>query len=218
MWACRHSASATLNELRLTVTSSKRSAGISFNQRTKDLPPKPLCNGCAGCGGASGGGGSGGTGPAKEGLADKSDGLVATREELTPAEQLATQGLVATRELDDDAAAEQFMPAESAAAEWVPFRFKPRGSGTMSKGPSCSWRCPEQSKHKILYACPSPNYDGTRTRAAETKKHMKARNAGITPRKTIKMLCALNIHTTTCSSHPRPLWPWRNAVGNHTEN
>ena len=80
--------------------------------------------------------------PATEGLVATSDGLVATSEELTPAAVPASEWLVATRALEEDAAAEELMTAGSAAAE-----------GPRSRDASCSWRCPEQSKRKILHDC-----------------------------------------------------------------
>ena len=97
-----------------------------------------------------------------------SDGLVATSEELTPAAVPASEWLVATRALEEDAleedaAAEELMTAGRAAAE-----------GPRSRDASCSWRCPEQSKRKILHDCQSPHYDGTRTREAETTKKMES--------------------------------------------
>ena len=92
-----------------------------------------------------------------------SDGLVATSEELTPAAVPASEWLVATRALEEDAAAEELMTAGSAAAE-----------GPRSRDASCSWRCPEQSKRKILHDCRNPHDDGTRTREAETTKKMES--------------------------------------------
>ncbi len=106
------------------------------------MHPNALCIGCTRSGGISGGGGSGGGGPAREGLVATSElKRDATSEEPIRAEEPAREGLMATRALDEDAAAEQFMPAEGAVAEWP-----------IARGTSCSWRCPEQSKHKILYA------------------------------------------------------------------
>lgn len=141
-----------------------------------------------------------------EELVATSDGLGATSEEPTSAEEPAMNGLVATVELDEDEAAEQFMTGGAAAAE-----------SRMPMGTSCSWRCPEEPNPQILYDPQSPKSEGTRARQAERNKYTKPPHTGLSLRNKIKMMGVAR--TRPCTRDIRGPYVHRhNPVGNPTGN